>query len=62
MAKKKEQYYSLSRILKTNAQYYFLIGERSNGKSYAVKEECVKSSYKDKEKNGKKETAVLQID
>ena len=50
MAKKKQQYYRLTRILKTNAQYYILIGERSNGKSYAVKEECVKSSYKDKER------------
>ena len=50
MAKKKQSFYRLNRILKTLAQYYILIGERSNGKSYAVKEECVKNSYKDKDK------------
>lgn len=33
----KQKYYSLSEILKHDCQYYALVGERSNGKSYAVK-------------------------
>lgn len=46
----KQKFYRLDRILKTDAQYNILIGERSNGKSYAVKERCVKRSYKDANK------------
>lgn len=38
----KEQYYRLDNILLTNAQWYLLIGQRANGKSYAVKEFCIK--------------------
>lgn len=34
--KEELQYYSLDRILKENAQYNIIFGERSNGKSYAV--------------------------
>lgn len=37
----KQRYYTLSRILETNANYYILLGERSNGKSYAVKHFCI---------------------
>lgn len=36
MAKKK-QYYDITNLLKTGAQYMMLLGERSNGKSYQVK-------------------------
>ena len=37
MSKKKEtKYYSLKKILDTNATYNLIIGERSNGKTYAV--------------------------
>lgn len=35
---KKEQYYRLTRILKYDAQYYMIIGERSNGKTYSVED------------------------
>jgi len=47
---KKNEYYSLDNILKTNADYYVIFGERSNGKttavlSYALKEFC-QSGYK----------------
>ena len=50
MATKKQQYYRLSKILKNDAHYYMLLGERSNGKSYAVKEKCVTDAYKDDNK------------
>ena len=36
IGKKKNQYYSLDRILKTDSTYNMIIGERSNGKTYAV--------------------------
>lgn len=43
MARKKTQndFYSLAEILKRNAQYNLIYGERSNGKSYAVKKHCL---------------------
>lgn len=41
-----QKYYRLTNILKSNAQYNFLIGERSNGKSYAVKEKALKDAIK----------------
>ena len=47
MAKK---YYSLDNIKKTNAQYKMLLGEKSNGKSYAVKSEVIREAFY----NGKK--------
>ena len=42
MAKK---YYSLDNINKTKAQYRMLLGEKSNGKSYAVKSELIRDAY-----------------
>lgn len=47
MAKKnqktiKQTYYSLDRIKKTNSIFNLIYGEKSNGKSYAVKHECIK--------------------
>lgn len=38
----KKQYYSLKRILQENADYNIIIGERSNGKTYAVLEHIIK--------------------
>lgn len=38
---KKQKYYSLTNILKENCEYNILLGERSNGKSYAVKHFCI---------------------
>lgn len=38
-------YYSINNILSINAQYNILLGERSNGKSYAVKKHCVEEAY-----------------
>lgn len=45
--KKKEdtnifEYYSLTNILKENATYYMIIGERSNGKTYSVLEHSLR--------------------
>lgn len=37
----KQKYYSLKNILKIGANYNIIYGERSNGKSYAVKEKCL---------------------
>ena len=42
MAKK---FYSLDNMKKTKAQYRMLLGEKSNGKSYAVKSELIKDAY-----------------
>lgn len=39
---KKIKYYSLTNILKYDAQYNVIFGGRSNGKSYAVQEYCIK--------------------
>lgn len=36
------KYYSLKQILKKNAQYNIIIGERSNGKTYACLLHCLK--------------------
>lgn len=42
MAKKDEiKYYRLNKILVYDAEYYIIIGERSNGKTYAVLEYCL---------------------
>ena len=42
----KQKYYSLNNLLKTESQYKMLLGERSNGKSYAVKEYVLNEAYK----------------
>ena len=44
---KKGNYYSLDRIKKRGAEYNLIIGERSNGKTYAVKMEMLKALAKD---------------
>ena len=36
MINKKSKFYSLDKILETNSQYNIIIGERSNGKTYAA--------------------------
>lgn len=41
----KQKFYKLNNILKTSAQYLMLLGERSNGKSYAVKEYVLKDYF-----------------
>lgn len=41
----KQKYYRLSNLDKIDAQYKILIGERSNGKSYAVKERVLENAY-----------------
>ena len=40
---KKLPFYSLKEIKKRNAQYNLIIGERSNGKTFAVQEEGLKN-------------------
>lgn len=42
----KQKYYTLDRILEKDCQYNVLLGERSNGKSYAVKAYCLERAYK----------------
>lgn len=41
----KQRYYTGDRILKEKAQYNLIYGERSNGKSYWIKEHCVSNAY-----------------
>lgn len=43
-------YYSLKEILKRNAQYNVIIGERSNGKTYSVEERIIKKFFSTNEK------------
>lgn len=46
MAKKsKKEYYTLDRILSCNCQYNVVFGERTNGKSYAVKWHVLREAY-----------------
>lgn len=41
----KQKYYRVEKIKKLNAQYNMLLGERSNGKSYAVKEDVLAEAW-----------------
>lgn len=45
----KRKYYSLDALRKINANYNLIFGERSNGKSYAVKIECINAFLKNGE-------------
>lgn len=54
---KKGKFYSLDKIKKHNAEYNFIIGERSNGKTYSVKMEMLKH-YADSD--GKEQSALLR--
>lgn len=47
---KKKKRYSLEKILSTLAEFMVLFGERSNGKSYAVKLRCIEMAYHNNEK------------
>lgn len=42
-----EKYYSLKNILKTNSTYNIIIGERSNGKTYACLKHGIEQYFKD---------------
>lgn len=46
----KIKYYRLDNILAKDAEYNIILGQRSNGKSYAVKEHCVTESWNDSNK------------
>ncbi len=46
----KQKYYSLSRMKEIAPEFAILFGERSNGKSYAVKEELLTNAWKNKRK------------
>lgn len=42
MPKKRKNYYSVAEILKADAQYNIIYGQKGNGKSYAIQEHCIK--------------------
>lgn len=42
----KKKYYDISQILKQNADYNIIIGERSNGKTYSVLLHCIETHWK----------------
>lgn len=42
---KKPNYYDISKVLKTKAQYIILLGQRANGKSYQAKLTALKNAY-----------------
>lgn len=50
MPNKTKKYYTLDAILAKKARYNVLFGERSNGKSYAVKLRCIKRYFENNEK------------
>ena len=41
----KKQYYDITNLLKTNASYLMLLGQRANGKSYQVKKTVLEAAY-----------------
>lgn len=43
----KKNYYDITNLLSTDAQYLMLLGQRSNGKSYQVKKTVLENAYKD---------------
>lgn len=45
----KQKFYNVNKIDKLNAQYNIVLGERSNGKSYAIKHLCIKQAYENPE-------------
>lgn len=45
----KKNYYDITNLLKTGADYFMLLGQRANGKSYQVKDTVLKQAV-----NGKK--------
>lgn len=45
--KNANRYYSLKNILETNADYFVIFGERSNGKTYACLERIIKRYFKE---------------
>ena len=47
--KEKTQYYDLKNLLAINALYRMVIGERSNGKSFAILSYCMEKCWKKKE-------------
>ena len=46
----KIKYYNISNMLKTNADYMILLGQRSNGKSYQAKLTVLKNAYENNRK------------
>lgn len=59
MKEKKEiEFYTLDRILKENAQYNMIIGERSNGKTFAVQEYMLQDFCK----NGNQGAVIRRFD
>ena len=44
---KKMDFYRLDRLLENNATWNILLGERANGKSYAVKEYAINEALKE---------------
>lgn len=43
----RQKYYNINRIKKLNCEYNMILGERSNGKSYAIKHLCINDAIKD---------------
>lgn len=46
----KQKFYNNKKILEKDANYNILLGERSNGKSYCIKEYCVRNAFQGKGK------------
>ena len=46
----KRNYYNISNLLNTKAQWLMLLGQRANGKSYQVKKTVLEDAYNNKGK------------
>ena len=57
----KQKYYNIENLLKQKAEYNILLGERSNGKSYAVKYMCLWEAYHKADYLTKKPKARYQL-
>lgn len=49
----KKEYYNITNMLATNAQYMILLGQRANGKSYQAKKTVIENAYRTDHKIGR---------
>lgn len=58
---KSSKYYDITNLLSTKAQYLMLLGQRSNGKSYQVKETVIKDAYEYIKSDGKRGSRFIYL-
>ncbi len=58
---KSSKYYNIKNLLATKAQYLMMLGQRSNGKSYQVKETILRDAYDYIKSDGKEGTRFIYL-